>query len=345
MENIVKYLLVSFFINLATVSNVMAKPTVTFHQEIIEGLNYPCNENDEVGIFKIIFEALPSNIVVYPSENYYYFELYCGSKYLKGNLRFDPESRTLGKVHFAYYNPNSLSESGGYLYLGHEQGFKMIQTGFGIYQMEYDSKLVEISVFESDQAKFESKREACVPNLRKEEITVGVLNDDSGIQFGLLFDTKAKQLFYVLCKKNSLELSFTEYSTHSSIDSRSSFVFLYDQEVSRYVLIGVKAFEVFRNTHLDGPFDQLPDNDVEFTNLLNYLHIVFPQHIGKLNKYGDDLNDTSNRRILLSPYLIYASRNEFKSVDKCMKKNDTKFCFRQLIQDIGPQHGVSLKHD
>lgn len=105
--------LISFSLSL----NTWAVP-----QQIYTNQNYleAIRTRDELNIqsiddvFQFVFNQLPDEVTVYPTENYYYYSFYHNGIELSGNIRLDALDRDKGIVHFAI-NAQDAHDLLGYL--------------------------------------------------------------------------------------------------------------------------------------------------------------------------------------------------------------------------------------
>ena len=75
-----------------------------FNPRIIEGLSsFDLDITNVNEVFKHIFNRLPDEVIVYPSENYYYFVLYAEERQFWGNIRLPAGARDEGELSFAYF--------------------------------------------------------------------------------------------------------------------------------------------------------------------------------------------------------------------------------------------------
>ena len=80
------------------------QPYLVFNQKWLEGLRSKSLDVENVDeIFSYIFSNLPDEVVVYPTENYYYYKLYVDGKQLWGNIRLAAGRRERGVLSFAYF--------------------------------------------------------------------------------------------------------------------------------------------------------------------------------------------------------------------------------------------------
>lgn len=80
------------------------QPYLIFNQKWLEGLRSTALDVENVDeIFSYIFSNLPDEVVVYPTESYYYFKLYVDGKQFWGNIRLAAGRRERGVLSFAYF--------------------------------------------------------------------------------------------------------------------------------------------------------------------------------------------------------------------------------------------------
>ena len=75
-----------------------------FNQRWIEGLTVDTVDFEDVdAMFWHVFSGLPDEVVVYPSENYYYFIVYLGGRQFWGNIRLPAGRWDRGVLSFGYF--------------------------------------------------------------------------------------------------------------------------------------------------------------------------------------------------------------------------------------------------
>ena len=80
------------------------QPYLVFNQKWLEGLRSKSLDVENVDeVFTFVFSSLPDEVVVYPTENYYYFKLFVDGKQLWGNIRLAAGRRERGVLSFAYF--------------------------------------------------------------------------------------------------------------------------------------------------------------------------------------------------------------------------------------------------
>ena len=74
------------------------------NQRLIEGVSTTTLDLDDAeAVFWHVYTKLPDEVIVYPSENYFYFILYVDRKQIWGNLRLPAGKRDRGVLSFAYF--------------------------------------------------------------------------------------------------------------------------------------------------------------------------------------------------------------------------------------------------
>ena len=91
-----------------------------------------------------------------------------------------------------------------------------------------------------------------------------------------------------------------------TVGNRTSFVFYKDKLLDRKILMGDFVGHTMLNDYFDGPFDQLPDNYVQGTALLDAILQVEPglKH-EKVDRYGAD--PTGEFRYGITSYRYYVT--------------------------------------
>ena len=105
----------------------------------------------------------------------------------------------------------------------------------------------------------------------------------------------------------------------------------------RKILVGADAYNVLKNNWYDGPFDQLPDNYVNIgeIEIQRYIEAAYPADSGKIDKYGNFL-EQEGVRVAIAPYYAYYSRDELMGyINDCIRDNkDLSELFTCLTQQI-----------
>lgn len=300
-------LLMSHFVS----SGAQGEPLLTLHERLVEGwLSQQPDPTDPQAMFAYVFAKLPDEVTVYPSENYYYFQIQVSGRAFWGNLRLANGMREQGIVSFAYAEflefPLSTTNRLVRSWLpGKNDGVVLQETAPLDWRLTYQGKSVRFRLHALRQeppTKFA---------LGPDETFVMRTFDESGCQFFLLFHSGRKHFFWVLNEEEPVPDTFDSVSDDVVIGRRTGFAFWVDRARSqRRVLVAVRKASAQRNDYFDGPFDQLADNDVEKTRIAEFIQKAYPITRGKIDKYGYWTNRTDYQRVGLACYGSYESPTE-----------------------------------
>ena len=263
-----------------------------------------------------VFSRLPPEVRVYPSENYYYWQLDIDGRHLQGNIRLSANARDEGMIGFAYSEQRVLGEDTAAperlvhrAILGAADGVTLTKSGDRRYDLGYSDHFVRFHLENLPQTPPRSEI------LRQGEEFVARTFDESGLQFLLLFQARERFFFWVLDEAPSLKVAehFVFIRERVVIGRRTRFVFRVDGAAGdRKVLIGVSRASVQSNDYYDGPFDQLPDNHVESARLHDRMIIEAPELKGKIDRFGFYIDDKPPMRVALVRYAIYSDRDHLE---------------------------------
>ncbi|KTD30517.1 hypothetical protein [Legionella israelensis] len=327
--------LISFSLSL----NTWAVP-----QQIYTNQNYleAIRTRDELNIqsiddvFQFIFNQLPDEVTVYPTENYYYYSFYHNGIELSGNIRLDALDRDKGIVHFAYFSTyNRWNEEliNKYKKFAAKDNLQVKKISDLRYQLTLDKKSVIFNL--------NDLRNITPPasKIRKDEQFIGPVFDESGIQFYLVYNPKVKRFYYILNEHETVPDTFTpsRISNDILIGTRTGFSFYRDNYKNRLILIGVYAGNSMVNNYFDGPFDQLPDNFIKGDQLKNAFIDQRPELKGEIDRFGNTDNGAS--RVLITPYIHYSYEQQLSVYKDCTQKagkniNAYYSCFEQEEPDL-----------
>ncbi|TSC89902.1 MAG: hypothetical protein G01um10143_392 [Parcubacteria group bacterium Gr01-1014_3] len=320
-----------------------AARTVAFHQYFIENRYFAPDptkldlENMEA-VFQHVFLALDSAVMVYPTENYYYFVLNVSSeggsasggdgkpirqaqgKPIWGNLHLGPESRDAGLIDFAYWEfkdqPRLASapdlendRSVKYRQFGKADGLVIKKLTGLQYQISYRGKTVLFSMNHLPQTPPKN-----FP-LRPGEVFTQKTFDESGYSFFLIRNMMPPAFSFVLNDEVDLPEPLTPIHKNIWIGKKSGFVFYEDPEDHRKTLIGISQVNASKNNYYDGPFDQLADNYVKGDEFKDAILAVYPLLAGKIDKYGQFL-DRAGARLAIAPYQTYEKLEDLYDIIK-----------------------------
>ena len=252
--------------------------------------------SDLAGCFATVFAKLPSEVKVYPSENYFYWRIDTpDGRITRGNLRLAANRRDRGELSFSAGSKHQVFSA--------EEGVLVERLHQFEYAVTYQSKRVTFLLNRLSQKppkKF---------SLREGERFVQRTYDESGHQFILLYNTRFRDFLWVLNEEDGVDAP-GRYVERDGIlvGKESGFVFWQDRD--RKVLVAVRAENVSANNEFDGPFDQLADNDADRTPLQELLIDRDPDLVGQIDQFGNFKNRQPPSRIALTNYLKYNSVDE-----------------------------------
>ncbi len=294
-------------------------PQLQTNQAYVEQLLLPgiLQIDDASSVLSYVLNALPDEVMVYPTENYFYFNFLFGGVKYSGNLRLDASDRDSDKIHMAYFNANtewgiSLTSKSKVFTLA--DGVKVEAVDRLAYRVSFRGRTVVFKLNDLSAVK---------PSAAKmwvNEKYIGPVFDESAVQFFLFYNSKIKSFLYVL---NRLKMRVDVLVADKNrprilVAQRSGFVFYRDHLLDRLILIGVYERNAVLNTYFDGPFDQLPDNFIRGDELKQAFIDQNPKVAGTIDRFGNASDGRS--RLSISPYLLYLSVDELYGFDRCAQK-------------------------
>ena len=310
-----------FGFSIANVNNVhdsnMSRANLTkvgflSNAEFINGLYNNLNLAEPKQVLRFVFSNLNDQVVIYPTENYYYFTFPAHGKIIFGSIGLFAYYRDEGVLFFGYYEkmdkftePKSPIIGNGANYTAIDGVFVKKIDDFH-YSVTFESKTV---IFKLNDVGLAPPRTAV---LRNDEIFVGPSFDESGLKFFLIFNNATKHLYWILNEDNFVPESFSNYKENILIGNRTEFAFYNDEVNNRKILVGVNEHNILQNNWYDGPFDQMPDNYVYIgkVEIKKYLEAVYP-HL-KIDKYGRTLD--TGVKVAVPSYLFYSSNEDLVSM-------------------------------
>ena len=258
----------------------------------------PPDFDDPRGVLDFVLSLAPRHANVFPTERYYYFRAGLLDGEISGNLRFTDIHN--GVLHIGYFDPldprNSKSRS--------------FSSDDGVFVTFDGSQRVTVQSSSGPTVNFTLAQFNDTDNnlvlLEDETVISGVL-DESGIPLTLLYNEKQKCFYYIL--RNQLPIADKLVQTELPgvlIGWNSRFVF-YKDDLDRYVLVGIHAEHVRRNSYYDGPFDQVPPH----LPLREKLEAAYPYvtYRGGIDEHGRFIN-VAGSRVAITPYRLYRNRHE-----------------------------------
>ena len=317
------YILILFSCSAEKKDNIILFQT---NERMISSLYSQLDIEKPMTIFESIFKSLEENVIVYPSENYYYFKFFCQGQLYIGSFLFSASNRDSGFVYFGYSQKidrklqGSIKPNGNALKLSQKIGVEIKKISAFSYKMHYKDKTV---TFVLNHPKMKTPKKAKLMNT---EEYVGPSIDESGMQFYLVFDKQENHLFWILNEDVYVPDDFKRFDD-ILIGKRTSFAFYNDSIHHRKILIAVSGWNLYQNNWFDGPFDQLPDNYIYSGELQikKYIEAAYPSLKGKINKYGEFLNESGRAAVI--PYKAYYEFSDLNFVKKFKSeiKNRSKF--------------------
>jgi len=282
-----------------------------FNQRLIEGFtSAPLNLVDPETVFRRVFQGLPAEVTVFPSENYYYFILNEGGRQVWGNIRLPAGQRELGILSFGYFEfiefPTPTTEKfTGSKFFDATDGVLVREVDPTTYAVTFEGKSVTFHLHELDQTPPASLA------LGPDEIFIQRTFDESGYEFYLIFNEAANHFLWLLNDERPFPDVFDPASNDLLIGRRSVSAFWRDRaNADRLVLAGVRQLNIRRNDYYDGPFDQLADNYATETQIAKYMQLAYPALEGRIDEYGYYTDLERPLRVALSTYYTYASLSE-----------------------------------
>ena len=277
-----------------------------FNQGWIEGMSSSGPDLDDVdAVFWYVFSRLPDEVLVYPTEHYYYYQLHVSGHRLHGNLRLSARDRDQGIFHFNYFEfnlfPSGERNSGGNskAYTG-KDGVEVTKVDESTYRVRYQDKAV---IFRFNKLVQEPPK---LFPLGEDEVFIERTFDESGFQFFLLFNERGNYPFWVLNEEEGVPDVLDPIGDDLVAGEHIAFVFWVDKDRgNRKVLLGVWQGYVDRNTYYDGPFDQLADDYAVESGISEYMQRAYPSQRGWLDEYGYFAYREGGARLALSTYLFY----------------------------------------
>lgn len=286
----------------------------------INGLYTNWNTIQTDKVFQYVFRNLDDEVTIYPSENYYYFNLSLRGKMLSGSFHLDVRTRDSGVIEFGFVEKfqDRTAAVGQYRpgwnrLFGPDEGVQVSKVNDYRYKATFEGKTVTFNLYNGDTARPVKAR------LMSDEEYVGPSFDESGLRFFLLFNKTINRLYWVLNEDGYVAEDFTRVNDHLTMGDRTEFIFYKDSVNNRKILVGVHGLNVGHNNWFDGPFDQLPDNLVKAgkVELRKYLEAHFRYQPGGLDIYGN-FTGKGEGRAGVCPYTTYFEPADLVPIDSCI---------------------------
>lgn len=266
-------------------------------------------------VFDYVFLSLPLYVVVYPTEEFYYFSgLLEGGQEFAGNIRFADLPK--GRISFAYFPvAEATTTSLTVPFMARGQGdfgsavIDIQRAGFSVrfiseefYSVSWKRKTVLVKL-PSQAAVKRLPRLKLLP----EEEFVGRIADESGIRLLLIYNHQTDS-FYDLLDEESLAEDYERVGERHLIGKRTGFLYFDDLAFGRKVLVGIDQKNTWSNNYLDGPGDQVPIR----LNLKDKINKAYPNTLlgAGIDEHGVYLEQDEWMRIAISPYQLYFDSSE-----------------------------------
>lgn len=337
--------IITFFVTQAYIKNPVdysnsidlsnnIKDGFTTNEKFINGLYQDLDLNNPEEVFRYVFSRLEKEVIIYPTENYYYFNFPMHGKIIWGSISLFANNRDNGVLDMGYIEKidktqrSDFSPVGGGSNFTEKDGVLVKKIDDFKYSVTYEGKTV---IFRINDIGLTPPK-----NLPENESFVGPSFDESGLKFFLMFNNTEQKLFWVLNEDNFVPEGFTNYNGDIVIGNRTEFAFYVDKKNNRKILIGVEGLNVLQNNWYDGPFDQMPDNYVytEKIELKKYIEANYPEVAGRIDKYGNYI-DEEGARIAIAPYMVYFSKEDLNiTVDACKSESAFYSCITQQVFNV-----------
>lgn len=279
-------------------------PFVLPQEAVLKGLAASgVNLDDPIAVFATVFASLPERVSVLPTENYYYWQMFCDGREIRGNIRLPSGQREKGVICIGYAEYDEFPDDGSPAgisasrYLGLADGITVTCVGPFLVEVLFRGKTVRFSLLELEQ------RPPANEFLGPEERFVARTYDESGCRFFLIYNTRKKCFFWFLNEENTGIEKFQELGPGCLLGCRTGFVFWVDRgRGDRKVLALVRGASVRRNDWFDGPFDQLADNYADQVNIRKFMEEALPSVKGRIDKWGYFTDTPKPERVALNHY-------------------------------------------
>lgn len=298
-------------------SAAKSKGTVSLNQGFVEGLAGTVKLDDEMAVFAHVFDTLPDKVTVYPTENYFYWSFNANGRTIWGNFRLDAGDRDKGILHLGYFeydeNGKFQDYDGWDKAITAKDGVALKKVSRFVYTVTYKDRTVTFQLNDIGMAPPKKAK------LAEGEKYIGPVFDESGVKFFLVFNEKTNHFIYIVNEDGAPPETFKVLKDKLTvIGRRTGFAYYLDKPNTRKILIAINGANARRNNYYDGPFDQLPDNYADQTNIKKYLELAYPHVKGKINKYGV-LKAEKGNRVAIGSYHIYTSEDQLSFVASCAK--------------------------
>ncbi len=301
-------------------SHTQRAPYLVTNEAYIDGLYTELNLKDPIEVFGYFFARLPKTVNVYPSENYCYFVFTAAGRQVVGSLTLYPAERDKGVVGFGYVakiddkrRQKFFPMKGGSHDFGPSDGLALKRLDDWHYEAAYQGRTVVFALYNDSAFRRTSTR------LMASETVVGPSFDESGLRFLLVFNNASKALYWILNEDGFVPEAFERYTDDIVVGARTRYAFFQDTVLGRKVMIGVDGFNVLQNNWYDGPFDQMPDNQVLAggVHVKRYLLAAYRLEEDMIDSLGQYEHSHGSMRLPVASYMVYFNRRQLLFADSC----------------------------
>jgi len=248
-------------------------------------------------IFNYVFSKFPSYSVVYPTETYYYFLFDLHNQTISGNIRLLDADK--GIIHLGYFTRDSL-EYFNAISLDNNDGVN-VELEDNIAKVTYQNRSIWFKINDS------WKNPPKDLEIMYFEEFVSRIRDESSLSLFLFFNNETNSFYYILNEEDGVEDQLIKLNDNYLQGKETKFIFYYDKEFERKVLVGVHKQNILKNNYYDGPFDQVPPRlSIKEKVLDAYPYTAYR---GGIDEHGRFL-EVPNTRIAITPYDNYESTSE-----------------------------------
>lgn len=285
-------------------------PALLPQEPVLKGLQATnLNLKSPLDVFAAVFAQLPPEVLVMPTENYYYWRLFAGGREIRGNIRLPSGQREKGTLCIGYAEFDEFPDDGGPVPEISESQYLNAANGVAIScptpfssEVIFRGKTVRFRFLQLDQRPLEKSQTA--PG----EVFVSRTCDESGCRFILMYNTRKKSFHWVLDEASAAMDHWQPILPDCTLGRRTGFLLWTDKSHgNRRILAAVRGASVRRNDWFDGPFDQLADNYADQTNIRKWMEDAMPGLRGRIDKWGYLTDSPTPERIALNPYGTWES--------------------------------------
>ncbi len=254
--------------------------------------------SEPLAVFRQLCCALPPQVSVWPTENYFYWELHHGTQHLKGNLRLASGLRETGQITFSYTRDGTTTPYT--TTLSHDHGITLQNPDPFTCILTHAARSITFHLHQLPQTP---------PTWHPQHPTEHFIcrtYDESGLRFHLMFHPPLNTFYWTL--EDNTRSTLQPLTPHLHLHSPTGFLFFIDPATpTRQILCAVHHPSLMANTYHDGPFDQLADNYADQANWQHYMQLADPSLRGRIDKWGYLTHTRPLKRVALNAAATYRS--------------------------------------